>query len=690
MSPTQSKLFARPISHRSVIALIGFVLISFTWVAVEVFVQRDYQITVEAIERENSNLAKAFEEHVRRSLIASDNKLKLIKEEFERESAVTPAVRILLRPESFDPAVSQSGIMDSRGDSVASMRPDLSTPINAADREFFKLHRESANSGLIIDKPLRGLMTGKWSIIMTRRLNNPDGSFNGVVSAALLVDYFGQFYRQMELGEGKLVVLVGTDGIIRARQENEDLSSGLDVSRSELYQHAMKKPSGSILTTSTTDGQQRFQSYRVLPDYPLYVVVGVQKDAALAAYYQRRLTYLLFASFASLFILAAGYIMTRRRDREIETQKEIAASEEMLSKVFQASHDGISVLRQEDGLFYSVNQGFCRMTGYEPEELIGNTVKDIHLWVNPEDRRKMVALLNENGAANFEVQVHRKDGTERLWDGSWRLIEINEVLSVVAMVTDITDRRQAEREIADYRNSLEDLVAKRTEELQATNKDLEAFSYSVSHDLRAPLRSIHSLSKNLLEECGQRLDAEGRGNLTRVISSAEKMSILIDSLLQLSKVGRAQTTMYRVSLSKLVLESVEECQGHEPERNVEVIVEPGLCVLGDSQLLKIFFANLISNAWKYTGKKAVAKIEFGSTLIDGKTVYYVRDNGAGFDMEYVGKLFEPFQRLHRASDFPGTGIGLAIMARIIQRHEGKIWAEGVVGEGATFYFTLGG
>ena len=168
------------------------------------------------------------------------------------------------------------------------------------------------------------------------------------------------------------------------------------------------------------------------------------------------------------------------------------------------------------------------------------------------------------------------------------------------------------------------------------------------------------------------------------------MSGLIDNLLKLSRVGRTPMMVHSVSLSKLVQESIEECRAGELGRNVEVLVEPDLIAQGDDQLLRIFFTNLIGNAWKYTGKTEAVKIDFGSTVIDGKQVYYVRDNGAGFDMQYVDKLFVPFQRLHRASDFPGTGIGLAIMERIIRRHGGKIWAEAKEHEGATFYFTFGG
>jgi len=403
-----------------------------------------------------------------------------------------------------------------------------------------------------------------------------------------------------------------------------------------------------------------------------------------------------WAQFAATSVMDAGLLEVFRTvvsdiTELKQEQKALAESEDLLSKVFQANQEAVAVLRMEDGLFYKVNQSYCRDTGYEREELIGKTIKEIGLWVVPEERAKLVALLKEHGVVTgFEVQFRRKDGTERLWDGSWRIIEISGVISIVAALSDVTERRQAERELAEYRNHLEALVANRTAELQLANKELEAFSYSASHDLKAPLKAIQGFSGNLIQKCGDRLDQTSLDELSRIKSNTEKMSSLIDDLLKLSRVGRAPTTMQQVNLSKLVQESVEECKANEPGRNISVDIEPSLTAQGDSQLLQIFFTNLIGNAWKYSSKKAVAKIEFGSTQVDGQKVYYCRDNGAGFDMKYVGKLFTPFQRLHKASEFPGTGIGLSIMARIIQRHEGKIWAEGAVGEGTTFYFTLGG
>ena len=225
-------------------------------------------------------------------------------------------------------------------------------------------------------------------------------------------------------------------------------------------------------------------------------------------------------------------------------------------------------------------------------------------------------------------------------------------------------------------------------ELERANKELEAFSYSVSHDLRAPLRHVDGFSQILLEDYGEKLDEEGRRYLQQVREASQQMAQLIDDLLNLSRVTRTELRKEPVDLSQMSEQIAETLKKTEPDRKAEFVIERGLVTEGDARLLRVLLDNLLGNAWKYAGKKDLAKIEFGQTTRDGQTVYHVRDNGAGFDMTYVHKLFGVFQRLHPLSDFPGTGIGLGTVQRIVHRHGGQVWAESVVGQGATFYFTL--
>lgn len=275
--------------------------------------------------------------------------------------------------------------------------------------------------------------------------------------------------------------------------------------------------------------------------------------------------------------------------------------------------------------------------------------------------------------------------------------------SLVATIGEVAEHKKTEEDLRKHREHLEELVEERTSDLKARtaelerantevtaiNKELEAFAYSVSHDLRAPLRSIDGFSHALLEDYHDKLDEQGKGYLKRVRSATQRMGTLIDDLLSLSRVTRSEMRQETVDLSAIAQSIAEELQEIQPERQVNFVIAPGLTTSGDSQLLYQLMQNLLGNAWKFTGRHPRAKIEFGtSSQFDGKETFFVRDNGAGFDMTYADKLFGVFQRLHSQNDFPGTGVGLATVQRIAYRHGGQVWAEGKVEEGATFYFTL--
>lgn len=258
----------------------------------------------------------------------------------------------------------------------------------------------------------------------------------------------------------------------------------------------------------------------------------------------------------------------------------------------------------------------------------------------------------------------------------------------IGTANDIDDQTRAAMEIQRLNTQLEQRVAERTAELERANKELEAFSYSVSHDLRTPLRAIDGFSQALLEDYADKLDDAGLNFLQRVRSGAQRMGQLIDDLLKLSRVSRSTLLQENVDLSAMAHEIASDLRAREPERAMTIVIAPQLKVVGDSQLLRIALENLLNNAWKYTGRREHARIEFGYTHADAAPCYFVRDNGAGFNMAYADKLFGAFQRLHDAKEFAGTGVGLATVQRIIDRHGGRIWADAQVDHGATFYFTL--
>jgi light-regulated signal transduction histidine kinase (bacteriophytochrome) len=273
-------------------------------------------------------------------------------------------------------------------------------------------------------------------------------------------------------------------------------------------------------------------------------------------------------------------------------------------------------------------------------------------------------------------------------------------VAVLNILEDSTaDRLRAEAAVKASLNMLEDLSdaqaeirtlnEQRTAELVVANKNLEAFTYSVAHDLRSPLRALSGYSEALIEDYGDRLDETGRWYVDRIQAGTERMGALIEDLLNLSQVSRAELSLGPFDLSTEVAAIAGELQAREPGRRVRFAIQDGVWVNADRTLIRTVLQNLVENAWKYTGKRDDATIEFGTTAAeDAKVCCYVRDNGAGFDPAFGGKLFQPFQRLHAVTEFPGTGIGLASVRRIIERHGGRVWAEGAVGRGATFYFTL--
>jgi two-component system sensor histidine kinase/response regulator len=260
------------------------------------------------------------------------------------------------------------------------------------------------------------------------------------------------------------------------------------------------------------------------------------------------------------------------------------------------------------------------------------------------------------------------------------LAKKNELLRRQAKL--LAESEQAALELAETRAEL-------VRDLEHKNRELESFSYAVSHDLRAPLRRIDSFSRAVLESQGARLDEAGQRFLSRVREASQHMSQLIDDVLHLSRVTRADLRDQEVDLSSIAGLILTRLQESEPQRKMDAKVRPGVLVTGDSQLLKIAMENLLENAWKFTAKEPESRIEFGMMQAGGEATYFVRDNGAGFDMTYTDRLFGPFQRLHPQGEFPGNGIGLATVQRIIHRHGGRVWAEGLVGQGATFYFTMG-
>jgi len=362
-------------------------------------------------------------------------------------------------------------------------------------------------------------------------------------------------------------------------------------------------------------------------------------------------------------------------------EQALRASEEQFRALAASANDAI-VSADSRGCITYVNPGAERLFGYTATDVIGQPLTVLMPDRFQEAHRAGLARYLATGEAHVvgktvELAGRTKDGREfplELSLASWKR---GSEVAFTGVLRDITERRRAEAEIR-----------ARTAQLEAANKELEAFSYSVSHDLRAPLRSIDGFSQALQEDYTARLDEEGRSHLRRVRAATQRMAHLIDDLLHLARVSRAELRSAPVDLSAVAQGVVAELRQREPRRAVEFVCVDQARVRGDPALLRVLLENLLGNAWKFTAQRRPARIEFGVSQQDGATAYFVRDNGAGFDMSYADKLFGAFQRLHSAKEFEGTGIGLATVQRIIHRHGGRVWAESAVDQGATFYFTV--
>ncbi len=377
--------------------------------------------------------------------------------------------------------------------------------------------------------------------------------------------------------------------------------------------------------------------------------------------------------------------ISERKSIEAELRK----SEEKYRGIFENIQD-VYYETNLDGLLLEMSPSIFKLAGFKREELIGKSI--IELYDLSESRTELIKTLTEKVAiSDYEINIKNIKGEiiNCSLNSILKFDENGKPQKIIGSIRDISERKKSEKEIKKLYTNLEKIVSERTRQLELSNNELEAFSYSVSHDLRAPLRSISGFSQALLEDYYESLEGQAKDYLNRIVSSCSQMTQLIDDLLNLSRISRWTINSENVNLTKIANDIINEFKTQQPEKKININIAEKLIVSGDKQLLKIVVQNLLENAWKYSGKNENPRIEFGKFKESGKEIFYVKDNGVGFDMKYAAKLFGVFQRLHSTKEFPGSGVGLSTVHRIIQRHNGQIWAEAAVNEGATFFFTIG-
>jgi len=427
-----------------------------------------------------------------------------------------------------------------------------------------------------------------------------------------------------------------------------------------------------------------------MPGSP-WILIAQASEAALAARrgaLDRRL--LEAAAALGLLLAVVSWLVARQWDARLAAQHATAASERRFGSLLESAPDAI-VVSDLQGRIVLVNAQAERLFGYRRDELLDQPVERLvparYQGGHVRHREGYLAKPHPRPLGEgLDLRALRKDGSEIPVAISLSPVASGDQTLIFSDVRDMTLTRQREHEI----RGLNERLAVDNARLEGLNTELEAFSYSVSHDLRAPLRAIDGFSQALLEDVGERLGEEGHDQLARIRAAAQRMGQLIDDLTELSRITRAELAMAEVDLSRLAAEVAAELREEQPERLVSLAIEPGLAVRADARLLRVALRNLLANAWKFTAPLAEARVEVGAEEGGERRAYFVRDNGVGFDMQHATRLFRAFERLHDAREFPGTGIGLAIVQRVIYRHGGAIWAEARPGAGATFFFTLQG
>lgn len=631
------------------------------------------------------------------------------------------------------------GVIDADGTLRCSAFP-FTSRANLSDQRYFS--KAMSTRAFVIGDYQIGRVTGKGGVNLAYPVLDTAGNPQAVVFISLdLGAMADRLIETANLPKGSTLIILDSHGTILVRQPDPEKWVGKSLPDAPLTRSIFAHGKEGSTQEIGVDGVERlyvFVPFSATPANRVYVSVGIPTAVVFADANKLFINALLLLALVTAAVAAAiwagsnslllrpaaalrqaarrlgqgdlgartglpytadefGQIARGFDDMASALQAregEAARAEARFTNIVNLAPDAIISVDQNQHILI-FNHGAERIFGYTAAEITGQPL-DMLLparlaGTHREHVRRFATGPDTARDMNRRGEIHgrRKDGNEFPAEASISKVEENGKPLVTVFLRDITEHKRAEEEIRRLNADLEGKVIERTAELQTANRELGAFSYSVSHDLRAPLRSIDGFSQALLEDYADRLDHQAKDYLNRVRAATQHMGQLIDDMLTLSRVTLAEMQRGTVDLSALAADVLAELQKNEPKRKVDWRIEPGLVAAGDAQLLRVALVNLLNNAWKYTAHQPQPRIEFGAMRnADGATDFFVRDNGAGFDMAYADKLFGAFQRLHTTAEFPGTGIGLATVQRIVHRHGGQVRGEGVPGQGATFYFTL--
>ncbi len=549
-------------------------------------------------------------------------------------------------------------------------------------------------------------------------IKNAAGGVVGVLVLQIRIENLLEWIEAIDVGPEGLIYIVDSKGQLAFHSKRPTGDEMVDLSASPIVARLLRGEQGVETGFDPLEREDSIVAYATVSSYGWGVVVQQPAHASLGLAARDEQLRRLVAGYGLILLLGAAaiYLTSRVAVAHQRAEAELVRNRTVFENLFE-SLPGLYLVLTPDLKIAAVSNAYLKATMTKREEIVGRGLFEV-FPDNPGDpdatgtanlRASLDRVRRTAAADTMAIQkydIRRPDGSfeERYWSpiNSPVLGVGHRIEYIIHRVEDVTEfvrqKAQPAGDTAEMRARMEQMEAEifqssqkvqaANQQLKTANQELEAFSYSVSHDLRAPLRSIDGFSQALLEDYAGELDDSGKDYLQRVRAAATRMGELIDDMLQLSRVTRAEMHHETVDLSALADSVIADLRNAEPRRQVQVIIPPGLQTEGDAKLLRIALVNLLANAWKFTAREPAACIELGAQKNGIERAFFVRDNGVGFDMTYAHKLFGAFQRLHTPSEFPGTGIGLATVQRIVHRHGGRVWAQAAVNQGATFYFSL--